>query len=196
LDVPEPATLGTGVTAAKLAKREITELTVAGGVGGRVEEVDTLDKTTWGKTYNGWYMDLPAVGERALKNLELYDNTNILVAYTQVPAKGLDVDVSRESCDSTSVDTERQYRTMLNIMDGKKPSIQLINLGSNTSFDATENGNASRAQVDKGSHSQVASSETQMLDISTCTGDRCINNMEALLRMPEQTLRPTWRQLQ
>ncbi|WP_394680262.1 pilus assembly protein [uncultured Comamonas sp.] len=196
LAVPAPAALGTGVTTAGLAKRSIAELNIAGGVGGRVDEVDTLDKTTWGTTYNGWYMDLPAVGERALKNLELYDNTNILLAYTQVPAKGQDVDVNRESCDSTSVDSERQYRTMVNIMDGKKPSIQLINLGSNTSFSASDNGNASRAQVDKGSHSQVAASETQMLDISTCTGDRCINNMEALLRMPEQTLRPTWRQLQ
>jgi len=191
LEVPAPAAVGTGV--AGLAKREIAELTVAGGVGGRVDEIDNLDKTTWSVRYNGWYMDLPAVGERALKNLELYDNTNILLAYTQVPAKGLNVDVNRESCDSTSVDSERQYRTMLNIMDGKKPSIQLINLGSNTSFLASDNSDASRAQVEKGSHSQVATSETQMRDIGTCTGDNCT---ELLLRMPEQSMRPTWRQVQ
>ena len=196
-DIPAPAALGSGVTNAKLAKREITELTLAGANGGRVDEVDTLDKSTWGKTYNGWYIDLPAVGERALKNLEMYDNSNILVAYTQVPAKGSDVDVTKESCDSTTVDVERQYRTMLNIMDGKRPSIQLINMGSNTSYSASDNQNASRAEVDKGSHSQVAGSDTEMLDLSTCTGDKCLrDSAEKMLRMPEQSLRPSWRQLQ
>lgn len=197
VDVPAPAALGSGVTNAKLAKREIAELTIAGASGGRVDEVDTLDKTTWGTSYNGWYLDLPAVGERSLKNLELYDNSNIMVVYTQVPAKGSDVDVTKESCDSTSVDFERQYRTMLNIMDGKRPSLQLINLGSNTGYDATANSNASRAQVDKGPHSQVASSGTEMLDIGTCTGDNCLKDpIEKMLRMPEQSLRPSWRQLQ
>ncbi|MEG0919881.1 MAG: PilC/PilY family type IV pilus protein [Comamonas sp.] len=196
-DIPAPAALGTGVTSAKLAKREIAELTIAGAKGGRVNEVDTLDKTTWGKTYNGWYIDLPAVGERSLKNLEMYDNSNILVAYTQVPAKGSDVDVSKESCGSTTVDLERQYRTMLNIMDGKRPSIQLINMGSNTSYSASDNQDASRAEVDKGSHSQVAGSDTEMLDLSTCKGEKCLrDSAEKMLRMPEQSLRPSWRQLQ
>ena len=195
IDVPEPKALGTGVTNAKLAKRVIENVSAGGATGGRIDEVDTLDKNTWLAKYNGWYIDLPAIGERSLKNLELYDNTNILMAYTQVPAKGKDVDVNVESCESSSVDSERQYRTMLNIMDGKRPSIQLINLGSNSSFLASDNKDASRAQVDKGSHSQVASSDSQMLDIGTCTGDKCIKPVETLLRMPEQSLRPSWRQI-
>ncbi|MBB6579786.1 hypothetical protein HNP33_003902 [Comamonas odontotermitis] len=141
-------------------------------------------------------MDLPAVGERLLKNMEMYDNTNILLVYSQVPAKGSDVDVTKESCESTSVDSERQYRTMLNIMDGAKPSIQLIDAAGNGTYSAADNDNASRVQVDKGSHSQIASSETVMLDVSTCKGDSCLrDDAERILRMPEQSLRPSWRQL-
>ncbi|MFE1571225.1 pilus assembly protein [Comamonas odontotermitis] len=203
---PTPAALGIGVVTAGLVKRSITAANISGtsatpGAGRVVEDEDlyeTDDAYTkyWLKTKNGWYMDLPAVGERLLKSMEMYDNTNILMAYTQVPAKGSNVDVTKESCESTSVDTERQYRTMLNIMDGAKPSIQLVDAANNGSYKATDNDNASRVQVDKGPHSQIASSETIMLDISTCKNDKCLHDeAERILRMPEQSLRPSWRQL-
>jgi len=203
---PTPAALGTGVTTAGLVKRSIAAANISGtsavaGAGRIVEDValyetDDTQAKYWLTAKNGWYMDLPAVGERLLKNMEMYDNTNILMVYSQVPAKGSDVDVTKESCESTSVDLERQYRTMLNIMDGAKPSIQLIDAAGNGSYSAADNDNASRVQVEKGSHSQIASSETVMLDVSTCRGDKCLrDDAERILRMPEQSLRPSWRQL-
>ena len=198
----------TAVAMDSLVKRSITELSIGTSESpqpGRVEEDgdlyvrdanNKLDRTQWLDTKKGWYMDLPAVGERLLKNMELYDNTNILMVYSQVPAKGSNVDTSKESCESTSVDSERQYRTMLNIMDGARPSIQLIDVVGNGSYDAAENQNASRVQVDKGSHSQIAASPTDMLQVSTCKGDKCLrDDPEIILRMPEQSLRPSWRQL-
>src|SRR2546427_11398413 len=37
--------------------------------------------------FNGWYMDMPAIGERLLKPMEFYDGSNILVMYSQVDRK-------------------------------------------------------------------------------------------------------------
>ena len=200
---PTPA----AVAMTSLVKRSITELSIGTAKApqpGRVEEDEALykevsgklDRTQWLNGKNGWYMDLPAVGERLLKNMEMYDNTNILMVYSQVPAKGSDVDITKESCESTSVDFERQYRTMLNIMDGARPSIQLIDVVGNGTYSNTQNQDASRVQVDKGSHSQIAASDTEMLDVSTCKGAKCLRDeAERILRMPEQSLRPSWRQL-
>ncbi|MGE8317352.1 MAG: hypothetical protein ACN6O3_01320 [Comamonas sp.] len=85
---------------------------------------------------------------------------------------------------------------MLNIMDGKRPSIQLIDVANNGSYAAADNSDASRVQVDKGSHSMVAASSAEMLDLSTCKGEKCLrSDAEKILRMPEQSLRPSWRQL-
>ena len=183
--VPVPAPLGTGVGTAKLAEQKITEL--SGGDFGTVDAVTTLDKTTWGN-YNGWYMDYPSVGERQLKPFEFYDGSNILAVYSQVPAKGSDVDPNVESCESTSVDEERQYRTLINIMDGKRPSIQLVDMNGDNQFTSTDAG-VSRRKVTKGSHTLITKNKAITSDIDVKGG------VEALRRMPEQSLRPSWRQM-
>ncbi len=68
-----------------------------------------LDAAKWNDK-NGWYLDLPSTGERLLKPLDFYDGTNILTVYSQVPAKGSNVfDASIESCETGSVDDERQH---------------------------------------------------------------------------------------
>jgi type IV pilus assembly protein PilY1 len=113
--------LGAGGATAKLAKRVFVE----DGRLWRIKEVDELTKATWAN-WNGWYLDLPAVGERLLKPFDFYDSSNLLTVWSQVPAKGSNVDPNVESCESTSVDSERQYRTFINIMDGKVPSIQIV----------------------------------------------------------------------
>lgn len=183
--VPAPTALGTGVVTAKLAKQKITEL--SGGQQGTVDAVTTLDKTTWGN-YNGWYMDYPSVGERQLKPFEFYDGSNILAVYSQVPAKGSDVDPNVETCESTSVDEERQYRTLINIMDGLRPSIQIVDANGDGAFNAADAG-VSRVQVTKSSHTLVTKNRSTVVDIDV-KGQK-----ENLARMPEMSLRPSWRQL-
>lgn len=183
--VPAPAALGTGVTNAKLAQQKITEI----GNYGRIDVVDELKKETW-DNFNGWYLDLPSVGERLLKPMGFYDASNLLTVWSQVPAKGSDVDPNVESCDSTSVDGERQYRTLVNIMDGKRPSVQIVNMAGVTNlYDAVANQNVSRAKVAKGPHSIIKKDKFENVDIDAK------NNKESLAAMPEESLRPSWRQI-
>ncbi len=185
--VPAPAPLGVGATNAKLAEQKITEL--SGGAYGTVDAKDTtneLKKGTW-SNFNGWYIDLPAVGERLLKPMEFYDGSNILAVYSQVPAKGSDVDPNIESCESTSVDEERQYRTLVNIMDGKRPRVQIVDKNGDNVYNAYDD-NVSRVKVSKGSHTLITQKD-KIMDIDAK------NNKEMLARMPEQSLRPSWRQV-
>jgi hypothetical protein len=115
---------------AKLAKREFFD--IDWGLW-RHRRKRSPDKTTWAN-WNGWYLDLPAVGERLLKPYEFYDASNLLTVWSQVPAKGSNVDPNVESCESTSVDSERQYRTFVNIMDGKAPSIAIVDKNKDGKF--------------------------------------------------------------
>jgi type IV pilus assembly protein PilY1 len=179
LDVAAPKALGAGVTAAKLLKQTTTE--VSGSQQATLGQ-DPLKATNWG-SYNGWYLDLPSTGERLLKPLEFYDNTNILTVWSQVPAKGSNVDATIESCEAGSVDDERQYRTFINIMDGATPSIQLMAVADGTTNIMV------RRQVHKGAHAMITTKDKNK-DIDTR------GEAETLNRMPETTSRPSWRQMQ
>ena len=194
--VPAPAALGTGVTAAKLVQRKFIE--VDGGDYGAIEEVSELKKETWAN-HNGWYLDLPAVGERLLKPMDFYDASNLLTVWSQVPAKGSDVDPNVESCDSTSVDAERQYRTFINIMDGKSPSVQILDKNKDGKYNMADGDGVlvgskyvgiSRSIVAKGPHSIIKKDKFENVDIDAK------NNKENLASMPEESLRPSWRQIQ
>lgn len=180
--VPVPTPLGSGVTNAKLAQRKID----INGDNGVIVEVDELTKDTW-SNFNGWYVDFPSVGQRLLKPMEIYDGSNIMVAWPQVPAKGALVESTTESCESTSVDEERQARLLINIMDGKAPSVQLVDANKDGLYNA-DDGGVSYSVVSKGSHILIKQGN-KMNDIDTK------NNKEALALMPEQTLRPSWRQV-
>lgn len=186
--IPAPKSLGTSVTAAKLAEQKITDIssTNANATLAAKDANNKLSTSTW-KNYNGWYMDLPAVGERQLKPIEFYDSSNLLVVYSQVPAKGSDVDPNIESCESSSVDAERQYRTLINIMDGAPPSVQIVDANGDGFYNALDL-NVSRTQVSKGSHTLITRNN-KIADIDTK------NKTNLLARMPEQSLRPNWRQL-
>lgn len=195
--IPVPTALGTGVATAKLAQRVFVE----DGDYGAVKEVDELTKATWAN-WNGWYIDLPAVGERLLKPFDFYDASNLLTVWSQVPAKGSNVDPNVESCESTSVDSERQYRTFINIMDGKSPAIQIIDKNKDGKFNmntgdgvdvvvggVTKKIGFSRAKVEKGPHSIIKKDKFENVDIDAK------NRKENLAAMPEQSLRPSWRQI-
>lgn len=195
--VPAPAALGAGVTTAKLARREFIE----DGDYGVIKEVDELKLETWAN-FNGWYLDLPAVGERLLKPMEFYDASNLMTMWSQVPAKGSNVDPNVESCESTSVDAERQYRTFTNIMDGKAPSVAVVDKNGDGKFnmvggDGYNFGSVadpkwvsfSRSKVAKGPHSIIKKNKYENVDIDAK------NNKENLAAMPEESLRPSWRQI-
>lgn len=200
--VPAPAALGVGVVNAKLAAQKITAV---GTSYATVNATDDLNKETWAN-HNGWYLDLPAVGERLLKPIEFYDGSNILAVYSQVPAKGSDVDPNVESCESVTTDEERQYLTLVNIMDGKRPKVQLLDSDGNGKFytpppsdpgnptDACSGGDkcTSRMATTKGSHTLIkkeGGGGCLNLDIDAK------NNKVSMACMPEQSLRPSWRQL-
>ena len=181
VSVPAPAALGTGVTSAGLAAQTISQVSGQSYASLSVER--PLNLGNWG-THNGWYLDFPAVSERLLKPLDFYDGTNILTVYSQVPAKGADIDPNVETCDAGSVDEERQYRTFINIMDGAAPSVQLM------TFAGIPDGTIlARTQVHKGAHSMLTQGDKN-LDIDTQ------DTVEELNRMPETTSRPSWRQMQ
>lgn len=197
--VPTPAPLGAGTVAAKLAKQEFVE--VNNGDYGAIKPADSsneLKPETWG-SLNGWYLDMPAAGERLLKGMEFYDASNLLTVWSQVPAKGSTVSGNVESCDATSVDEERQYRTFVNIMDGKAPTVALVDKNGDGKFNMAEGDGVSvggkyigisRKKVAKGPHTIISTGKDENVDIDAK------NNKEKLARMPEESLRPSWRQIQ
>lgn len=187
--VPTPTALGVGVTAAKLAQQKITPVTVNSTTYGRVDAVTSLNKNTW-NTYNGWYLDLPEVGERLLKNMEFYDSSNLLTVYTQVPAKGSTTTTTNvETCDAASVDAERQYLTLINIMDGKRPSVQIIDADGANGYTFAGDLGVSRLTVTNGPHNIVRKDKFENVDIDSK------NKKFNMATMPEQSLRPSWRQI-
>ena len=188
--IPAPAALGTGVTAAKLAQQKMTAVTINSTDYNKIDAVDNLNTATW-KNYNGWFLDLPAVGERLLKNMEFYDNSNLLAVYSQVPSKGstaTSADPTVESCEAASVDAERQYLTLINIMDGKKPSVQIVDANGDGLYTAADMG-VSSLQVSNGPHNIIKKDKFENIDIDA--KNKKIN----LAAMPAQSLRPSWRQL-
>lgn len=185
---PAPEALGTGVVNAKLVKRSVTDS--SSGEYGTMDAIassDVLDEKTW-NSKNGWYMDFPAIGERLLKNTSLYDNSNILTVFSQIPAKGSDKESDKESCDAVSPDEERQFMTMVNIMDGEKPSVQIMDINGDSLFDALDN-NANRMKVSKGSNMVISTGK----DTNTLIDNN--DKKKVLARLPEQSMRPSWRQL-
>lgn len=185
---PAPQALGTGVVNAKLVKRSVTDS--SSGEYGTMDTIassDVLDEKTW-NSKNGWYMDFPAIGERLLKNTSLYDNSNILMVFSQIPAKGSDKESNKESCDAVSPDEERQFMTMVNIMDGEKPSVQIMDINGDSLFDALDN-NANRMKISKGSNMLISTGK----DTNTLIDNN--DKKKVLARLPEQSMRPSWRQL-
>ncbi|QIL43374.1 pilus assembly protein PilC [Acidovorax sp. HDW3] len=176
--VPTPTALGTGVATAKLAEQTIND-----GDSGTLTAKVAMD---W-NTHNGWFLDMPATGERLLKPMEFYDGTNILRMYSQVPAKGSNANPDVESCDEATLDVERQYRTDVNIMDGQKASFQITSVANDGVFN-DPNGGPSRIKVTAGSHTNIVQGNRN-LDVDVKNKTRTDN------RSPEQSMRPSWRQV-
>lgn len=190
--VPPPASLGTIANDGKpLAKQTIT--TVSGEFA-TVDATTELKTDTW-KTYKGWYLDLPFKGERLLKPMQFYDGSNILAVYTESPSgtKSSTSDNINESCVPVKIDTSAgsQWRTLINIMDGKRPSIPLVDMNDDGVFNSADK-NVSRIAVSTGSPLLI----TTPKNILDYTG-KGTDPSKAIkgARMPEQSMRPSWRQL-
>jgi type IV pilus assembly protein PilY1 len=212
--VPVPKALGTGVTGvANLAKQTIN-------TGGTIDATENLSNTAW-TSRNGWYADLPATSERLLRPAQFYDASNILAVYTQVPPKGTTaggVSASVESCDGVSAVAGQEYLTLINIMDGKRPSVQLMDINGDERYNSGDGG-ASRMALGAGPHTLTG----RVTEINQCppgaTDPRCSDpdpnkrpkprkgctlssisaatgERQELACLPEQSLRPSWRQLQ
>jgi type IV pilus assembly protein PilY1 len=187
--VPAPAPFN--ATADKLAKQTIT--TVSGDFA-TLDATQELKKETW-KDYKGWYLDLPFGGERLLKPMQFFDGSNILAVYTESPSgtKNSESDNINESCVPVKVDTSAgsQFRTLVNIMDGKIPTVQLVDYDNNGIYNADDK-KVARAAVKTGTPLLI----TKRDRITDLTGGGLgAGKNDNLNRMPEQSMRPSWRQL-
>lgn len=200
-DVPTPTALGAGVVAASLARQNIGS-TAHKGVGGRefwtVNQpgTPTTPSVDW-NTQNGWYLDLPSQGERLLKPMSFYDGSNLLAVFSQVPShasgttEGEALANGRPEdyyCAKATLVPERQYLTLINLMDGRRPQVQLMDLNADGLYNAADLG-VSRMSMNEGGQVELTK------------GDRIVfksgnNRDDVLARMPTVVLRPSWRHLQ
>ena len=174
------------VTFDKLLKRGLDDTAITGSDRNFwVEDKTTNGELNWA-VYKGWYMDLTETSERLLKQMSYYDASNILAVFTQVPAKGTNDKAAEtiESCTYTSVDKERQYLTLVNIMDGKKPSIPVFDVDGDGAYTGDDGGGI-KTKINPGAQTLIDKKDTI---IPT-------NDTLEMAPMPVNSLRPTWRQL-
>lgn len=183
--------LPTAVTQGDLVQRSIPTTPEATRDGHQYWTVDATTTLDW-KVKKGWYMDLPQTRERQLKPMEFYDNSNLLAVFSQVPAKGSLVDTTTESCDAGTVIREQQFLTLINIMDGKRPSVQILDTNGDGKYNLTLDKGASRVSVAPGSQTMI-----QRGDKIHITGKKADGSEDGLVgaTLPEQSLRPSWRQI-
>lgn len=191
-DLPAPVTV-TASGPGPLAKQEISSAIVNTRDGRDFWTVDVGTALDW-TVHKGWYLDLPQTGERLLKPMGFYDGSNLLTVFSQVPAQGSRTDANVESCESGAVQGEKQYLTLLNIMDGKRPSVQIMDTNGNGTYDLSSDQGASRISTTKGDQTTI-----KVGDKITLYGDKDPKTgqprKDDLAVMPEESLRPSWRQL-
>lgn len=190
--VKDTADLPATVSASELIARSIPDTAVHTRDGHDFWTIDSSTTMDW-TTKKGWYLDLPVTRERVLKPMEFYDGSNIMTVFSQVPAKGSRLDPSIESCDAGSVDKERQYVTLINIMDGKKPSVQIMDTNGDGKYNLTTDKGASRMSVTAGAQTMIKRGEKMRLTGKKADGT---DDNEDWALMPEQSMRPSWRQVQ
>lgn len=174
-----------------LVQRTIPVASVNARDGHEFWTIDASTALNWNNN-KGWYMDLPETRERLLKPMSLYDGSNLLSVFSQVPAKGSRLDPNVETCEAGSVDKERQFLTLINIMDGKKPSVQIMDTNGDGAYNLTSDKGASRMSVTAGAQTMIKQGEKMRLTGKKADGT---DDNENLALRPEESLRPSWRQL-
>ena len=164
------------------------ELTRDGHQYWTVNAATAMDWTT----KKGWYMDLPQTRERLLKPMEFYDSSNLMAVFSQVPAKGSLLDPVAETCEAGAVVREQQFRTLINIMDGKPPSVQILDTNGDGKYNLTSDKGAARVSILPGSPTLIKRLDKMRLTSKKADGSD--DNLD-LATFPEQSMRPSWRQL-
>ena len=140
----------------------------------------------------GWYFDLPEAGERVLAPMAFYDGTNLLEVLSEIPAGG--GETAGESCDPPATPA-RHYRTFINIMDGKPPSFQVIDLDGDGWFNAADQG-VSRLSLRPGGITGQKFKNVCPQGSTECAQTVNRHDGDDLQKPPALSLRPSWRQLQ
>ena len=181
-----PTAVGTGTSALVEQKEDSGPKDGAGISANRVFWQMTQNSVDF-STKKGWFFHLPATGERLLKPMQFHDTSNILMMWTQVPASG--GNSVEETC-TPSPQEEKQYLTLMNIVDGKRASVQLMDKNGDGLYNNLDE-NVSRMTTMKGGKSIM-----QMPDGKTEITNADGSKDAPLAPMPEQAMRPSWRQLQ
>ena len=197
-----PAIAGTGLTG--LVQQTMVSTTAIDGSGistGRQfwkMSQNNVDYQGTGPSHSGakkgWYFNLPESGERLLDPVTFFDGSNNLEIITRVPGSG--GSVAEESCAPTPQE-EKKYRTLLNIMDGKKPGVQILDANGDGIYGAADQG-VSRMTATRGSELKIDGIKTTIRTPGGAGGPVAAagSGVDPLAKMPETPLRPSWRQLQ
>jgi type IV pilus assembly protein PilY1 len=149
-------------------------------------KVDYLDADGKMTSTQGWYFDFQFTSQRVLDPMEFFDASNNLMVYSTTPAYGGN-GTGTESCEPSGT-PEKRYLTLLNIMDGRRPSVQVMDTNNDGVYDKVADGNATMVLLEPGTSSSTRGRKTQT--ITSSKGKKL-----ELALLPEQPLRPTWRQL-
>lgn len=143
---------------------------------------------TKGAVKKGWFLDFQTTGERVLRPLSFFDSSNNLMIYSLTPAYGGTL-TNEESCEPAGT-AEKAYLSLMNIMDGKKPSVQIMDSNGDGFYnqDASKDAGVSKMSISPGAIGNTINEKT-----ITLTGSD--GKIDKLARMPEQPMRPSWRQL-
>ena len=141
------------------------------------------------KEKKGWYFNFPESRERMLKPMSFFDGSNNLMVFSTAPAFTGNAN-GEESCAPAGTN-EKAYLTIMNIMDGKKPSVQVMDANGDGFYnnEAGKDEGVSRMTLSQGAISSVTGKKKITLSASDGKADE-------LASMPEQLMRPSWRQLQ
>ncbi len=140
----------------------------------------------------GWYFNFQVTGERVLKPLTFYDGTNNLVILSTTPAYGGN-GTSDESCEPAGT-PEKQYLTLMNIMDGRKPSFQALDRNGDGLYNNVvgKDDGVSRMTLPPGAIGFMRGKKTITISGGSAGGKA----PQQTATPPEQPMRPSWRQLQ
>ena len=125
-------------------------------------------------------------GERLLKPMQFYDGSNLLTVASQIPASGT-TNPDVESCEGSSAESEKQYVTFINIMDGQAPRVPIIDGPKGLA----------RFNVPRGALTLLTRLDrihVQGREPAAGGGGTTLKE-EKMRRMPEMSMRPNWRQL-
>jgi type IV pilus assembly protein PilY1 len=189
--VVTPAALGSGVT--NLQQQTVSANSIAGSDSSSTRTFWTVSQNNVAYTgagkKSGWYMNLPMSGERVLAQMYFYDESNNIELISEVPASG--GGTAGETCAGTSTAVQK-YRTLLNIMDGKRPSVQVMDTNGDGFYKATDGGTSRMTASAAENRVTTRASQIRIGKGSTTS----TNTIDKLARLPEIPLRPNWRQLQ